>query len=181
MPVLSQDNVQPSSSERSSQIMFDRDIIAVVETNVDDATGEILGRTIERLMAEGAYDATVFPYVSKKERIGQTVRIFCSPNSVEKFAQILVEETGTFGVKTQEYTRLIVPRRIVPVPVVIRDFKGSVNVKVAHVNGRMRFKPEVSEAQKISDSQKIPLRDVLDVISDSARKYFEAGRMDVNL
>lgn len=160
----------------ANKIGFERDVVAIVETNVDDTSGEILGRAIDRLMAEGAYDATVTPYLGKKGRTGHTVRALCSHDSIDKFAQILVEETGTLGVKTLEYTRLIVPRKIMSVPFEIGRYKGRVNVKVAEVNGRFRIKPETSEAKQISDSQKIPLREVLDVIVIASRKAIESQR-----
>ena len=160
----------------ANKIGFERDVVAVVETNVDDVSGEILGRAIDRLMSEGAYDATVIPYLGKKGRIGHTVRALCSHDSVDKFAQILVEETGTLGVKTIEYTRLIVPRRIVSVPFEIGRYRGSVSVKVAEINGRLRIKPETSEAKQISDSQKIPLREVLDAILLASRRVTESQR-----
>ena len=171
------DAVQPV---RKGPIKFDRDIVAVLETNVDDVTGEVLSRTIERMMSEGAYDATAMPYLGKKGRQGNTIRVVCSTDSVEKLAQVLVEETGTLGVKTTEYTRLIVPRRIVSVPVSIENFRGNVSVKVAEWKGRtLRIKPELAEAKQIADSQKIPLRDVLEQISNFAKQYLAYQTNDV--
>src|SRR5579872_1613373 len=142
----------------ASPIDFERDVVSVVETNVDDVTGEILGRTIERLMAEGAFDATVSSFLGKKGRIGQTVRVVCSKNSSEKFARILVEETGSLGVKTTEWIRLIVPRRVVGVPVRIGNYQGQISVKVSKIASGLRIKPELEEAKKISESENLPLR-----------------------
>ena len=128
-----------NSFSRNEPIKFEKDTVTLLETNVDDTTGEILGRTIERLLAEGAYDATVIPFTGKKGRVGQTVRVVCSSEAVEKLAQTLVEETGTLGVKTTEYTRFIVPRRQISLPVVIRNYKGNVTAKVAWINGEPRI------------------------------------------
>ncbi len=165
-------NIESSSSFASGKILkFERDTVAVVESNVDDTTGEVLGRTIERLIGEGAFDATATPYLGKKGRMGQTIRVICSTDSVEKFAEIIVEETGTLGVKISQYTRLIVPRKDLSVPVSIEGFKGNVTVKVAEVRGRLRIKPEFSEARQISEDQKIPLREVLEAITTSARQF----------
>jgi len=153
---------------KRSKIKFERDTVALVESNVDDVTGEVLARTVERLMEEGAFDATVISFLGKKGRMGQTVRVVCAKGSAEKFAEILVEETGTLGVKTTEWTRLIVPRKIVNVPVRIGNFSGSVTVKASNTGFGMRIKPELSEAKRISDSEKIPLRRVLEIISRTA-------------
>ncbi|MHB8699973.1 MAG: nickel pincer cofactor biosynthesis protein LarC2 [Nitrososphaerales archaeon] len=169
----SQDNTPPNSSpsNKKGHVKFDRDVVAIVESNVDDTSGEILGRTIERLMSEGALDATVMSYLGKKGRMGQTIRVVCSTDSTEKFAQVLVEETGTMGVKLSEVTRLIVPRKELDIPIVIEGFKGNVRIKVTETRGRLRIKPELSVAKQISDSQKIPLREVLESISFAARQH----------
>jgi pyridinium-3,5-bisthiocarboxylic acid mononucleotide nickel chelatase len=162
----------PTSFPRKSQLKFDRDLVGVIETNVDDVTGEVLSRTIERLLAEGADDASATPYLGKKGRAGFTVRVVCRTDSVKKLAQVLVEETGTLGVKITKYTRLIVPRRVISVPFAIEGFRGNVSVKVADFKGRiLRIKPELSEARQICESQKIPLRDVLEQISKTARDF----------
>jgi len=151
-----------------SKIKFERGTVTLVESNVDDVTGEVLSRTVERLMEEGAFDATVSSFMGKKGRMGQTVRVVCAKGSAEKFAEILVEETGTLGVKTTEWIRLIVQRRVLCVPVRIGNFRGSVSVKAARIGSGLRIKPELSEAKRISDGEKIPLRQVLEIISRTA-------------
>jgi uncharacterized protein (DUF111 family) len=161
-----------SSLPRKNQLKFERDIVAVIETNVDDVTGEILSRTIERLLAEGAHDASAIPYLGKKGREGFTIRVVCTTDSVEKLAQVLIEETGTLGLKIAEYTRLIVPRKVLTVPFTTEGFRGNVSVKIAEFNGKiLRIKPELNEAKQISETQKIPLRDVIEQISKTARDF----------
>lgn len=158
------------SNSRKPNLKFERDIVASIETNLDDVTGEVLARTIERVMAEGAFDATVTPFLGKKGRLGQTVKVVCSPDVTEKFAQLLVEETGTMGVKVSELTRLIVPRREMNIAISIENFKGSVRVKITEVRGRIRIKPEFSDAKQIAESQQIPLREVMELITFAARQ-----------
>jgi uncharacterized protein (DUF111 family) len=166
-------NVQ-TSFPRKIQLKFDRDIVGVIETNVDDVTGEILSRTIERLLAEGAEDVTATSYLGKKGREGFTIKVVCATDSVEKMAQILVEETGTLGVKIIEYTRLIVPRKVLDIPITLEGFQGNVSVKIAEYKGRiLRIKPELNEARQIAESQKIPLRDVIEQISEAARNFLK--------
>lgn len=160
------------SFPRKTAVKFERGLVAIVETNVDDVTGEILSRTIERALSEGAEDATAIPYLGKKGREGYTVRVVCATDSVEKFSQLLVEETGTLGVKTTEYTRLIVPRKVISVPFAIEGFRGNISVKVAIFKGRLlRIKPELNECLRISESQKIPLRDVVEQAIHVSRDY----------
>lgn len=154
--------------QNSDRIDFEKDIVSVVETNVDDVTGEVLARTVERLIQEGALDATVTPFLGKKGRMGQTVRVVCSKGSAEKFGQIIVEETGTLGIKTTDWTRLIVPRKVVCVKVHVGNYSGDISVKVSKIGKALRIKPEMEEAKRISDSEKIPLREVMEIISREA-------------
>ena len=154
-------------------IDFEQDIVTIVETNVDDVSGEILGRTIERLMEEGAFDATVTSFLGKKGRMGQTVRVVCAKGEGEKFANILVQETGTLGVKTTDWTRMIVPRKVVTISATIGNFRGKLNVKVSKIGSGLRIKPELEEAKRISESQNIPLRQVMEMISQEATRQIK--------
>ncbi|MHB1909556.1 MAG: nickel pincer cofactor biosynthesis protein LarC2 [Nitrososphaerales archaeon] len=165
---------QKNSTLGRSRLEFDRDVVSIVETNMDDVTGEILSRTIDRLLAEGAYDATATAHLGKKGREGFTLVAVSSNDLVEKMAEIIVEETGTLGVKVTESTRLIVPRKVMLIPFSIGSFSGNVSIKVAKVGNKiLRIKPEVKEAEQISNSQKIPLREVLEQIITSARMHLE--------
>jgi uncharacterized protein (DUF111 family) len=158
-----------ANSPRSNEIEFEEDTVAVIESNVDDVTGEVLSEAVEKLIDAGAYDATVSSFLGKKGRMGQTIRTVCSPDAVLKFSQIIVEQTGTMGVKVQELRRLIVPRKEISVRIELGKFSGNVRVKVARIGDSMRFKPEFEEVKKIADAEKIPLRVVLDLVSNVAR------------
>lgn len=160
--------------QEEGAIEFERDEVGLVETNVDDVTGEILSRTIERLMSEGAEDAVATPYLGKKGREGFTVRVVCNPELSEKLASVLVEETGTLGVKISQCTRLMVPRKIISIPFSTGKFKGTVRIKVAQSKGKiLRIKAELEEAKQIALEEKLPLREVLEQITSSARAYLQ--------
>jgi len=152
---------------------FYRDRVAVIETNLDDVTGEVISHAIDRLMDRGALDATVTNFLGKKGRSGQIIRVTALPSSVESLAEILVEETGTLGVKTTEYERLIVPRKSISIPFELHGYRGKVQVKYAKLSGSVRIKPEFSNARTISEKTGVPLREVIELISESARKRLE--------
>jgi uncharacterized protein (DUF111 family) len=154
-------------------IDFEEDTVAVIESNVDDVTGEILSEAVEKLIDAGAFDATVSSFQGKKGRMGQTIRAVCPPDAVLKFSQIIVEETGTLGVKVSEYRRLIVPRKEVSVHVKVGNFSGNVRVKAAKMGKMWRFKPELEECKKIARAEKLPLREVLDLVSKAAESQWK--------
>jgi hypothetical protein len=76
-----------------------RDDITVLETNLDDATPEVLGSLQETLGDVGARDVTVLPATMKKSRPGHLVKVITKPEDAERVARRLAEETGTLGVR----------------------------------------------------------------------------------
>src|SRR4029079_4703601 len=73
--------------------------VQLLETNVDDATGEVIAHTIASLIAAGAHDAWASPIVMKKGRPAHTVHALCDPLLTERVAAVLVGETGTLGLR----------------------------------------------------------------------------------
>ncbi|MFC5829563.1 nickel pincer cofactor biosynthesis protein LarC [Nonomuraea insulae] len=81
----------------------------MLETNLDDVTGEQLGVVIAGAMARGAFDAWVQQTVGKKGRPAHVVHLLCSAGLAEELEEFLFAETGTLGVR-----RAVVERRELP-------------------------------------------------------------------
>lgn len=73
--------------------------VVLLETNVDDVTGETLAHCIAELLAAGAHDAWLVPIVMKKGRPAYTVSVLCDPSLAPSLRALLVRETGTMGVR----------------------------------------------------------------------------------
>ena len=73
--------------------------VMLLETNLDDVTGEVLAHAVERLLAEGAHDAWITPVVMKKGRPGHTVSVLVDPVLAEAVRATLQAETGSLGVR----------------------------------------------------------------------------------
>ncbi|MEI8240194.1 MAG: nickel pincer cofactor biosynthesis protein LarC [Actinomycetota bacterium] len=69
------------------------------ETNVDDATGEVIAHTIAALLAAGAHDAWASPIVMKKGRPAYTVHVLCDPAAADTISSVLLRETGSLGLR----------------------------------------------------------------------------------
>jgi TIGR00299 family protein len=143
------------------------DKISILETNLDDVTGEVLGHTVDRLMGEGALDVTIIPTIAKKNRPAHLLRVISKSNMADTLSEIIIRETGTLGVRTIPYVhRNIVNREIVPVEV---DFEGQsmgVRVKVAKIGDEIvNVTVEYEDARKISENLKMPLKDVIRFIN----------------
>ena len=135
----------------------------VIEANLDDATGELLGSAIESLFAAGALDAWATPITMKKGRPAVTLAALADLAHVEAVESALLRETTTLGVRKTSVTRVERPRRMIEV-----DTKyGSIPVKVAEGPfGPPQIKPELDACAAAAKAHGVPLRVVLaDVMS----------------
>jgi pyridinium-3,5-bisthiocarboxylic acid mononucleotide nickel chelatase len=143
------------------------DKISILETNLDDVTGEVLGHTVDRLLEEGALDVTIIPTIAKKNRPAHLLRVISKSSMNDILAETIIRETGTLGVRTIPYVhRNIVNREIIPIEV---DFHGqpkTVRIKVAKIGEEIvNITVEYEDARKVSEELKIPLKDVISFIN----------------
>ena len=127
--------------------------VQLLETNVDDATGEVIAHTIAALLAAGAHDAWASPIVMKKGRPAHTVHALCDPFLTSAVAAVLVRETGSLGLRGTTFTRWPQQRTELVV-----DVDGH-PVRVKAAAGRM--KPEHDDAAAAAAALGLPLREVL--------------------
>lgn len=84
----------------------------VLSTNVDDVTGEVLGHTLNALLDAGALDAWISPATMKKGRPGHVVHVLCTPEKAPLLQQVLLEQTGSLGVRRTTVERVALDRQI---------------------------------------------------------------------
>jgi uncharacterized protein (TIGR00299 family) protein len=154
---------------------FFNDETAILETNLDDVTGEIIGYTVEKLLKEGAKDVCVIPMFTKKNRPGQILKILAEKNDVERLSRILVAETGTLGIRMYPCERHILNREIFQIDILIDDVKESVEIKVAkdETGKIIRFKPEYEDLRRIADRTNKPLREIAEIAIMKARENLQ--------
>lgn len=150
---------------------FIRDDIVVVETNLDDITGEVLGYTIDKLVAEGAKDVSVIPMVTKKSRPGYIIKMISDRETVEQLSRILIEETGSLGVRIHPCERRILIRKTKTKKILLRGIKEIVRVKVAQDSkGRIiQIKPEYDDLQRIAKKTGKSLRELRNMINKQTK------------
>ena len=78
---------------------WEMDSIAVLETNLDDISAEILGNFVERALAAGALDVFHTPIQMKKNRPGVLLTVLCAENDADKLSEMILRETSAFGVR----------------------------------------------------------------------------------
>lgn len=152
-----------------------RDQIAVLETNVDDVSGEIVGHTVDRLLAEGAKDVSIIPMFTKKNRPGQIVKVIADPNDAQRLSRVPIEETGTLGVRVYPCERHIINRESKSVEIAVGKSKETVKVKVARdQDGKViRIKPEYDDLKRLAEKTHIPARELSEMAVSKAREVFK--------
>ncbi|MEM0217814.1 MAG: nickel pincer cofactor biosynthesis protein LarC [Candidatus Nezhaarchaeales archaeon] len=142
------------------------DSIVVLETTVDDVTGEVLGNVIERLVELGALDVTILQGIGKKGRPVCIVKVLTKLENHAEIAEALIDELGTLGVRVLEVPRIVVERvqKRVEVEVQGRKFEILVKESKAPGNKLLRIKPEYEDLKRISRELGMPLRRVLDIV-----------------
>ena len=154
---------------------FQQDSVQILETNIDDVSGEVLGYLIDKIMSNGAKDITISPAITKKGRPTHLVSIICSSESVNNILDTLVSETGTLGVRIRTSSRYIVPRVMVTVPVVIHGKNFAVKCKVVkNGDGVKNFKVEASDVKLVADSLSLSFKDANDIVRSQLKQKIGA-------
>uniref|UniRef100_A0A7C5UYM6 DUF111 family protein n=1 Tax=Ignisphaera aggregans TaxID=334771 RepID=A0A7C5UYM6_9CREN len=141
--------------------------IAVLETDIDDVSGEVVGYVFEKLLQLGARDVSIVPIYMKKNRPGYTVRVITDIEKSGELVKTLIEELGTLGVRYTTYNRIVVPNReIVPIVIDINGHKKEVLIKISRdcKGNIVSIKPEYESIKRIAQDLKIPLRKVLNAV-----------------
>jgi uncharacterized protein (TIGR00299 family) protein len=157
------------------------DQIAVLETNLDDITGEIIGYTVDKLLAEGAKDVSIIPIYTKKNRPGQIIKVITEQKDVKHLSKILTAETGTLGIRVYYCQRHIINRELYTVDLLIMGNKETIKVKVAKNSSGdiIRIKPEFEDLRRLSEKTKKPLRELMDLAVSATQQQFYK-KMDQN-
>ncbi len=144
-----------------------RDDIEVLETNVDDVTGEVLGNLIEVLMAEGAKDVAVAPVLMKKGRMGHLIKVITAPQDSARIAYKIMEETGSLGVRVMQVKhRFVADREQKKVKVKLKGVEKEVSVKIGRdAQGNvLNVAAEFDEVKRIADELNMPLKEVIKIV-----------------
>jgi Uncharacterized conserved protein len=135
-------------------------------------SGVILGSTLERLMAEGARDASFIPIQMKKGRPGFLIRVVCMPKDSARLARILAVETGSLGIRCIPMIhRFTAEREISDETLVINDKVYPVRIKYAFADGEIYSrKAEFDDCREIAKQTGIPVKDIKRMAEEEAWK-----------
>lgn len=128
--------------------------VELLEANVDDASGELLGAAIQKLLASGALDAWLEPIVMKKGRGAYKICALVVLGDRERLARLLMRESGALGVRHHGVGRTVAERRTVEVELPY----GVCRVKVGSLDGEdFVAAPENADAVRLARENGLPL------------------------
>jgi uncharacterized protein (DUF111 family) len=103
-------------------------------------------------MHDGAKDASIYHGITKKGRPTNLVSIICDNDTIDKITDTLITETGTLGIRVTTSNRIIVPRTIHEIKIIIDAKTFDVKYKVSSFNEKSMFKIEFEDLKKIANS-----------------------------
>ena len=137
----------------------------LIETNVDDMGGNLLGYLHERLFETGALDVWFTPIQMKKNRPGTMISALVPFELESQAVDLIMRESSTLGVRLRPIARYEAERAVVEVETSL----GRVEVKIKRLGGRdVGVSPEYESCRRIALEKGLPLRDVYGIVQREA-------------
>ncbi len=141
--------------------------VVLLETNLDDVSGLVLGYTQERLFAIGALDVWNTPIQMKKNRPGTVLSVLVPKDKEREASELILRETPTLGIRTRPVDRYVAGRQMVTVETDL----GPVTVKVKLLEGQpISASPEPDEVRRIALETGTPFQEVYQIATEEARR-----------
>ena len=145
------------------------DRIMVLETNLDDMNPQGYELLMERLQAHGALDVTLTPVIMKRSRPGIVLTVLADPSKLESVLRVVFTETTTLGVRIQEISRRLLPRKSMEISTKF----GRVRIKVAKATGRRsraKARPEYRDCKRLAEETGLPLPTIMREVEERMRQ-----------
>lgn len=133
------------------------DKIVLLETNIDDCSGEILGYTIDKLFEAGAKDAWFSPIFMKKNRPAYALSVMCKPEQEEALIKIILKHTSAVGIRRSELDRIIMDRE----PTTVDTPYGPVKANHFTYGDIEKVSIEYDDAKRLADEADAPICGIL--------------------
>jgi len=133
------------------------DQACMLETNLDDVSGEMIGYCLARLWDLGVLDVFTTAIQMKKNRPGVKISVLCRPAEAAAVEDILFRETTTLGVRRWTVARTVLRRQ----PHQVTTAWGQVEGKIGwRGDEQPRFAPEFESCRRIAEQHHVPLLEV---------------------
>lgn len=137
------------------------DEVIVMESNIDDMTGEVAGYVMEKLFSAGALDVFYTPIYMKKNRPAVKLTVICSQEKLGAIEHIILSETSTIGIRKYKTERICMDRKIITV----NTPYGLARVKVSSLGDIEKYAPEYEDCKKLAQIAHLPLKDIYEMVN----------------
>ncbi|HEU4823414.1 MAG TPA: nickel pincer cofactor biosynthesis protein LarC [Nitrososphaeraceae archaeon] len=150
------------------------DTVFVIETKIDDISGEIMGSLIEQMDKLGALDISVLQGLSKKNRPAYNVKVISDIRHLDIILEALFAESGTLGARIQEVKRIVLTRNLITTSMLINGKSFNIRVKIARdLRGDIiNIKPEFEDIKIISRAMGLPTKRIMDLVKAETIQRF---------
>lgn len=150
----------PLSVSPDEDELPETDWVSVLECNIDNMTGELLGDLMERALSVGALDISYLPLQMKKNRPAVMITLICRIEDTERLTRFFLAETSTLGVRIQQVQRRKAQRSQEQIDTPL----GPLLIKVKRMGTRIiSAAPEYEECRRIASTQNIPIEEVYEL------------------
>ena len=141
--------------------------VVLLETNLDDVSGLVLGYAQERLFAIGALDVWNTPIQMKKNRPGTVLSALVPIDKEREASELILHETPTLGIRTRQVDRYVAGRQIAKVETGF----GPISVKIKILDGKaVSAAPEPDEVRQIALETGRPFQEVYQMATEEASR-----------
>jgi len=139
------------------EIQDEKQDMYVIETNIDDSNGEILGYTMEKLFENKANDVFYTPIYMKKNRPAYKLEVICNKENLDNLLEIIFKETTTIGARFYKVDRAELKREMTE----IETRYGKISAqKITTPKGAIYIYPEYESMKQIAQKNDIPLKNI---------------------
>jgi uncharacterized protein (TIGR00299 family) protein len=166
------------TSELSHPLQKHIEQVIILETDVDDVSGEVLGNFITILEKEDILDIQIFPSITKKNRPGHIIKILCYPEQTFNLIEIIIHELGTLGVRFNIINRVCVNRKIERKNIEIHKKSYEIDFKISYIESDkgleiVNIKPEYEDLKKISQDTGLALKKIQFKVNAEIKQIYD--------
>lgn len=156
LPIPNVLKVYQGITEDKSEDWLQQDEILVLETNLDDCSGEMMGYAMEKLMQARALDVSFAPIIMKKNRPAYRMTVLAKPEQETQMERLMFTYTTTIGIRKRLEKRSILKREKVSVTTAL----GELEAKKVYLEDSVRVYPEYQSAVQLAEKQKKSLWEI---------------------
>ena len=152
--------------------------ITVLETSVDDISGEILGDFVKKVRKNNILDIQIIPTTTKKNRPGYVIKVVCHPEHKFDIIEQIITDLGTLGVRINTIDRVCVERKIESKKIEIEGRVYEVNYKISYIDSEtgikiVNVKAEYEDLRKISKQSGLPIKEIQIIAQSKIKSLIE--------